>query len=96
MTIREIRDSGIINKFRVVLFPIDGGCGLQWGGTLGNPASVFGGKEWEIPDIILDSKIIELEIPEVYENTINIMIGNDEMRKIADEMHRINMEALHG
>ena len=92
MTIRELRDSGIINKYRTVLFPIDDGCGLQWWGTLGEPQN-YNGKPWELPSVILDATVIELQIAEVYENTINIMISNDEMRTITDEMHRINMEA---
>ena len=91
MTIKELRDSGIINKFRVVLFPIEYGCGLQWRGTLGEPED-FNGRPWSLPEIIQNANVIELQIPEVYENTINIMISNDEMRAISDEMYRINME----
>ena len=91
MTVRELKESGIINKYNVVLFPIEYGCGIQWYGTLGEPKN-YSGRPFELPKVILDATVIELQPYEYNEHTFKIMISDEEMRAIQDEMNRINLE----
>lgn len=89
MTIRELRDSHIMDDWHIIITRKDDGRGVSFHGTLGDIYVPAANKSVELPDFVLDKEIVKLYRLNILEtNSVFIQISKRDYDEMCEELNK--------